>query len=1186
MMKRLLTISLLALFFVSAGILSAQIQKAAVAEPDATTAMQASSAATTPTSEIFELPKVIPPSPQSQIFEQYVNHPITEYNGLPEISIPLYEIEIKGMKIPITLTYHASGVQYLQHDGEVGAGWSISAGGYRITRTVKGKDDFENKLYDEGVLQTIGRAGNMYRYDEYLAQVACYGGCYFGSLERLDGEYDMFTYMTPSTNGHFIISDRANKKITSIEQKNDKILYTLAGPMANKWSLTDENGFQYYFGGSDIDMERTDVSDPSLLFTPTAWALKTICSPYNDSVQFEYKQYKYRNSRIPKTSGSEVRYSNLTVTPACVAESLRDGCPDPADASVDFGQHTNNMWLYTQSPYLTSIKGAKENIQFKRIDKNVNNSPCLISEIVVTDSYGRTIKKIDLTYSVGPNNADTTTNKNPWHILLASVKIGNGNKIEKEYKLDYYLPFLHISQASPDYWNYYSAKNNGHRFFFPASFASQVICTYMPGMGNYTARFSTIGQAYVHSPISFIDRNADQQFASAFSLKKITYPTGGWTEYEYELNQYYDDDKQQAVNGVGQRIKKITSYSDASSSPLVKEFKYGYNEDGLGEPNCKITDEHFVKTTTHLSFSSLIEPGLCFYVALCDSKMFYNTIAGTLPYDAFSVYYPEVSTYQYDSSATDKCGKIVSRYTIPKVYDDVQTAYLSWYAPGLKPTLINRRVYNNKNSPLQEEVYSYTRTLEQQFKNLYAEQVVSIDGADGTNPWSYSNWNNAYSYITSFHNEIWYNISTGTDLPASKTTTLYTNDGSVVKREEYSYNHHNQLEKKTETTSTGGVLETEYRYPADGSPLAQRNMYATVLEEIIRNNGQELKRVRNSYPSNLASTLPLPESVDVSLTGEAGLKRELTYNRYDNKGNLLQYTGRDGVPVSFLWGYNGQYPIVKVVGASYAQVDSTLGSATMSAISGYQRYDQLSPVFSRLRSGLSKALVSGCTYYPLIGMATETSPSGMLTTYRYDIFGRLLKVLDNDQHVVKQYAYHYAGKNDIPNIELPDSHDPMWVETGNFRCQSIEMDDDAGSGYSGKYEYEFKDLNPLTNPGGQSEWRVKAEDSGTHPSACPATYTFWINEGIPNKQYFIHPVRSYNDGKNPTYRVRMNYRIATQYGGTRSSGSYLYTIPFNAYTPTKGEKYEFYPQDDCYAPMDPGDHFELMELYLEEITGL
>ena len=60
----------------------------------------------------LSLPVVIPPTPQSQIYEKYVDHPVVEYNGLVDITVPLYELELDGMKIPVVLNYHSSGIKY------------------------------------------------------------------------------------------------------------------------------------------------------------------------------------------------------------------------------------------------------------------------------------------------------------------------------------------------------------------------------------------------------------------------------------------------------------------------------------------------------------------------------------------------------------------------------------------------------------------------------------------------------------------------------------------------------------------------------------------------------------------------------------------------------------------------------------------------------------------------------------------------------------------------------------------------------------------------------------------------------------------------------------------------------------------------------------------------------------------
>ena len=88
---------------------------------------------------------VIPPSPQSGEFEKYINYNVSMYNGVPDISIPLYTIHLKGLDIPINLSYHASGIKYRQTNGDVGVGWTLNPG-YRISRTIYGLPDEKHEM--------------------------------------------------------------------------------------------------------------------------------------------------------------------------------------------------------------------------------------------------------------------------------------------------------------------------------------------------------------------------------------------------------------------------------------------------------------------------------------------------------------------------------------------------------------------------------------------------------------------------------------------------------------------------------------------------------------------------------------------------------------------------------------------------------------------------------------------------------------------------------------------------------------------------------------------------------------------------------------------------------------------------------------------------------------------------------
>ena len=79
-------------------------------------------------------------SPNAASLGQYGEVPVSLYTGTVQINVPIYEIDYMGHKIPISMTYHGSGVRPVQHPGWVGLGWNLNAGGC-ISRIVNGLPD-------------------------------------------------------------------------------------------------------------------------------------------------------------------------------------------------------------------------------------------------------------------------------------------------------------------------------------------------------------------------------------------------------------------------------------------------------------------------------------------------------------------------------------------------------------------------------------------------------------------------------------------------------------------------------------------------------------------------------------------------------------------------------------------------------------------------------------------------------------------------------------------------------------------------------------------------------------------------------------------------------------------------------------------------------------------------------------
>ena len=94
-------------------------------------------------SQAQELPKVLPPSPETAALFKALDYPVDYSTGIADINVPLYEVQSGSLSVPISLSYHGSGRRVSDQNGPVALGWSLNAGGI-ISRTVYGSPDFGN----------------------------------------------------------------------------------------------------------------------------------------------------------------------------------------------------------------------------------------------------------------------------------------------------------------------------------------------------------------------------------------------------------------------------------------------------------------------------------------------------------------------------------------------------------------------------------------------------------------------------------------------------------------------------------------------------------------------------------------------------------------------------------------------------------------------------------------------------------------------------------------------------------------------------------------------------------------------------------------------------------------------------------------------------------------------------------
>ncbi len=234
---------------------------------------------------------------------------------------------------------------------------------------------------------------------------------------------------------------------------------------------------------------------------------------------------------------------------------------------------------------------------------------------------------------------------------------------------------------------------------------------------------------------------------------------------------------------------------------------------------------------------------------------------------------------------------------------------------------------------------------------------------------------------------------------------------------------HAQLTSQVTTFPDSSVRQTLYKYAHDKGDqrLIDANMVGIPLEttvvskrdsldagKIVSRNEVRYDNAANLLPSSSLS-YDIEELNDPDITNPVP-RTEVTYDSYDSRGNLLQYTTRDGKSTAIIWGYNQTQPIAKIEGAKLSDIAlsqiSEIVNASDYSSNNYSESNLLTK-FDSFRTNLSGYTVTTYTYKPLVGVTSITPPSGIREYYFYDASNRLERVEDANHKVLKKYDYHY-----------------------------------------------------------------------------------------------------------------------------------------------------------------------------------
>jgi len=459
--------------------------------------------------------KIIQPTPTAAALGAYGNNQVGYYTGTPNISIPIYSVKSHDNTLDIHLSYDATGVKVSQDASWTGLGWSLAAGGV-ITRTVRGYDDFK----DIGAYHNAPALPPMPPYTTPVTPAPADKPAYDEIVAgRVDAEPDLFSYNFGPFSGKFVLGKSVDGSIIYFDEQNDlKFEYN------GNWIVTDSKGFKYNFATQEsasnyaysstaaqvsITPDLTPFAFESL--NTTAWYLDSIVSPNNDIITFNY----VRGQSLSLINMSETQYDRGDNFIGCGT----GGQFDLYYKSFNASRQLNN------EVYLKSISYINGSVEFNTTDRrdinysDVNQKPQKLSNITIYDKDHLVLKKyvLDYTYfdDTPPNNTSDYL-----RLRLDAVTESDKNNVNKPpYRFTYFqnfdLPYKYSKDI--DHWGFYNGKGNTRLLPMPNSIRPA---------------------SYLATDDANRDPDVTQLYIKTGVLSSIQYPTGGHTNFDYELNDY------------------------------------------------------------------------------------------------------------------------------------------------------------------------------------------------------------------------------------------------------------------------------------------------------------------------------------------------------------------------------------------------------------------------------------------------------------------------------------------------------------------------------------------------------------------------------------------------------------------------------------------------------------------------
>lgn len=1030
----------------------------------------------------------------------YGDTPVDMYTGQPNITVSLYDIVEGDMKIPLYLRYGLSEVKPNKHPSWVSMGWNLSCGG-QITRAVRGCMD-EKQC-------TNGSAPGFYAHSRKIKEITnlsalfAHQDYYVHDIEK-DGyelSADEFSFNFCGYSGRFylngdgewtVISDDDIKVVfnekggfITTNQLRKEILTDTWTPKRycnrffNQFTLITPDGTRYTFGGQyateySIPYYNQNNSD----LTPTTWLLSKVENTEGKVITLEYKagtpvcELKYTPWEYFKVnivcsatnSDDQVGYNGLSgflLFPVYLHKVTTTFVTVNFHTRQETGEtKLNKLFLAlpsNKSNAFSPYDGYPENVpRFDVFFKNVSSSILdtyrkNISDAMIwqrlhgieihhnrEDSIGNRAFYFD--YSVGSRDGN--------HSLLTCISERKGSYRE-HFKWVYGGGRAFKTYKFPDYPSDYTPKEYHFEYNFTERLPEP-----MYGVEDHWGYWNEQRSRFSETAHDLIARKGSHPtYIKAETLKSITYPTGGKSEFNYEMHTY-----SQAVSSTltsikvkagmdgGLRVAEIKTYGQDNQLERTKKYYYAksFPKDGsipFSEDSGILKSEPVYE----IYFTTTDQPKLVTpsgkaknngpaWMALRNSGGYTaqptNDMTPTVGYSSVFEETLDASGksqgyihYQYSNYDKDIWGE--SHLDEPFLF---ATASGETYADQFssksqeRGKLMSEEYYDSNKKRQKSVRYKYTKVLSgktEYIPVIHQQDIIFCNNELGT---FYAVFSSAFKTFTYSY------------LPAEAIETIYDETGKSVERKtEYAYNQHKLLAEKVICNSNGKKYREKSLYSCD---VAQANIpvYAAMVNKHILNAIVMNTQIGNGYvtgsdcikyaqvvdgsykpivlyrmnvnPATSERELEAPLGSDgVPKLAAFEIEKEFFYDDYS--GNVSSIKDRDGRYTSYMWEYEGRYPIAEFKNIYIKDLEEFFHK-TGSILELFPRESE--SVVSEtpaIKREFPNSMIIVYDYIPMVGILSCYHSNGAVEHYEYDELGRLLRVKDQDGNVTREHQYTY-----------------------------------------------------------------------------------------------------------------------------------------------------------------------------------